>query len=609
MSNRTLGGGVGRRSIRVPQIQLLREALAIVERQAIRENRGVITAIGAARAAFNSNISGGYSLEAARTAAINAGAAVGGVARRSRVRPRADEEDVLDEGENDDDPMDVDEDDANDASNGNDSSSANDDDSGGDFTTDNPDAETAQNRTTMGIELEFLMAVCSSRNDGSDPHPNDIRLNWDLYRNVANASNDPDNTALAYTIRNRVIQNLREQNIIANKTDEGENNFGIATSVMHGDGNNRHPDFYWWNSLEYEEDRTNDAIIGDWKGYYAMNPNDDEDIQVDQGTQYLVQQFKDYHANHGLNPHLTRFSVVDSLDILGMVVRPVGNDNNALAVETAVREEIKTWLLREKADFYSNQYPVTVDPLAVKVKGDGPCPYYAWTCANDITIEVPRSIPLDNVTNEVVNPFDFYHWWDPELVSPIYDFDNLQSFEELRKVCATLRNTFRIFKPHKDTGTGLHVHIGQEAGWTLLQAKRFSTLWLVLEKPLSLFHTIDRASNEQWVEPMEKSSGIGLWVHERSESYKKYQATTTGQRKAHYDAQLAAHVPLDKFPGPLLQEILQNIWQYRTLTELSKSFGGAEMLNSKGTIRIRLSGNKRSDPAIGFDTVEFRTSE
>jgi hypothetical protein len=79
--------------------------------------------------------------------------------------------------------------------------------------TDNPPRRDGFTRTTMGFELEFLLAV-TPVGGGPDPHPGDGRWTCPALADIS-----IDSSLYEYTVSNRIIDELRNGNVVAKKWD------------------------------------------------------------------------------------------------------------------------------------------------------------------------------------------------------------------------------------------------------------------------------------------------------------------------------------------------------------------------------------------------------
>ncbi|KAI1342578.1 hypothetical protein F5Y15DRAFT_429932 [Xylariaceae sp. FL0016] len=306
-----------------------------------------------------------------------------------------------------------------------------DDDDHGD---ENPPAN-EPNRTTVGIELEFWLAVCQSDSACPDPHSAEDR--W-LCRELIDIAEGPE---FGYTCRNRIIDELRLRNIVAVKNldlqieDEG-------------------PNYPWWHSLEYESrPDPHGPLLGNWRGVYT-GTGDVEATAVD-----FVQQFADYHAQNNLRFAATKFRTLETVrQSIPAFLQGTGiTAQNANDVANRWLEIART-TLRDEKHTYERGLARATDPHAVMVNGSN-SKYWSWHCTkdasvggNDINPEdynvPPTSIPRDPRTGD---PWgwapEIYRWFSAEVISPIYDFNNPITWNNLRNACGALRDALRIHKP------------------------------------------------------------------------------------------------------------------------------------------------------------------
>ncbi|KAI1322486.1 hypothetical protein F5Y16DRAFT_415929 [Xylariaceae sp. FL0255] len=491
---------------------------------------------------------------------------------------------------------------------------ASDDDDTDDERLDNPAPLPAPNRTTIGFELEFLTAPCSKT--AVDPHPTDGRLNWEAVRNRLDDPGDIPLNVIAYGLRNNLIDTLRNEGIAANKTLETPH-FGRYSCLPTDRAIVDHA-HHWWDSFPntFEEQlrgnpaMNNDEIIRTWRRTYKVERRDRKEFREATGSHTLVQSFKDFHINKGIQPHFTTFQSVASLGIRNRIVGHASNPNKD-AIAARFHDEIHAWLVQKKHDYHVNEQR-RIDPNCVRVRGSN-TKYHAWTCIEECTVEAPWVCPVDAIGNRVA-PQDLYVWWSAEVISPIYDVNNVECRKSVFKVCQTLRDTFRIHKPLEEIGNGLHVHVGQELGWTLLHLKKFATLYVFLERELFSYHRRDRSTG-MYCTPMKRlPGGLLEWAFRDNPALfgNDNRATTQEPDKSRYERQLENHVPLDqlnKLGGDehKMRLCLQNLWQYDTVDQVAHRFG-ADAAGVKGALKVYIRGRKRSQTFDGAskDTIEFR---
>jgi hypothetical protein len=220
----------------------------------------------------------------------------------------------------------------------------------------------------------------------------------------------------------------------------------------------------------------------------------------------------------------------------------------------------------------------------------------------DYTLDM-GSLPKDPATDSRhALPPELYFWWGAEVISPVLDYDNPDTFKSLKTVCHALRDALRIHKPMAQIGSGVHVHIGQEAGWTLLHLKKFATLWHLLEDSLYHLHRRERIKS-LWVLPLTTDGVLAMHVFGRDENCSPSIATTPEPQRSAYGRQMSQYVP--SIPDPLLQAYFHNIWQHRSVKDLNDAM---QTYDGKGSVRWRLTGRKLSarPTAALLQTMEFR---
>ncbi|KAI8630502.1 hypothetical protein F5Y19DRAFT_483846 [Xylariaceae sp. FL1651] len=476
---------------------------------------------------------------------------------------------------------------------------------GGDSDDPHPRDPNGQNRTTIGFEFEHLVAVSRIDHECPDPHPGETR--W-LSQNLINQL--PGSPPFAYTVRNRIIDELRAKGVAAKKTEEPS----FEASWDYVDEEYANMDrLEWWNSLEYENPNSNDGWVRNWSGVYNWDSFLSSEDNICEAVKILRQQFLQYHIDNNLYIHLTRYVTLDSvLENVRGFINGAANNIDRERIATLWYEQTNLWLSKHKEKHYSASQDV-VDPDCLAHPRTKKI-YLAWTCTDDLTIFEkmpsssdytiqPEGLPINPVTGE---PFYFppglYKWFNAEIRSSILDYDHANTFPTLNRVCKTLRDTFRIHKPMTEVHTGVHIHIGQERGWTLLHLKKFATLWHLIEESLYKLHRNDR-TNAFWCKPLATATGLADYVFRRQKLCRRYTARTNEPQRSAYGAQMALYVP-DGLP-PQLQEYFHNIWQYETINNLNDAM---QARTGKGSTRWRLEGGKRTLKAEGIriQTLEFR---
>ncbi|RWA11371.1 hypothetical protein EKO27_g3740 [Xylaria grammica] len=237
--------------------------------------------------------------------------------------------------------------------------------------------------------------------------------------------------------------------------------------------------------------------------------------------------------------------------------------------------------------------------------------YTKWSCTDDISIKsvmpiytdyvIPEgSIPTEPDTQRPVGyPPDLYRWFGAELVSSVLDYDNPQTQLTLRTACAAIRDAMRVHKPMAIIGSGVHIHIGQQAGWTLLHLKKLVTLWHLVEPSIFRLHRRDREQSE-WCTPM-TDCDLARLVFNRQNRYSAVGANMMGPNKALYENYMNEYIP-DFRAHQALFEFLSHIWMYDSIDSLVRGLRA-----DASCISWRVGGNKLSDaPGLRLQTLEFR---
>ncbi|KAI1752530.1 hypothetical protein F4782DRAFT_546490 [Xylaria castorea] len=460
---------------------------------------------------------------------------------------------------------------------------------------DNPPVRDGGNATTIGFEFELLVAVARAEERFPDPHPTDHRWLSDLLINK-----DDEARSYKYTVRNKIIDQLNASGIIAHKTEE----YWYDTCSE---------DFEYWDSLEYEDSSQNDQIVLNWVGNYQWNGFETDDNNVEKAVKVLMEQFIEYHRDNNIELYMTTPAVIESVrgNVLFMIEGVSPSAGRRRAVELWY-ESVSLLVRDEKRKHYSSNVDYH-DPNSVPLNVANP-KYNAWSCTDDVSIRNPfpsyedytipdSSVPLrPNSVYTYAEPPELYKWFPAEVISSVLDYDNPSTREALRTACQTLREELRIHKPMEAVKTGVHVHIGQQAGWTLLHLKKFATLWHVIEPDMYKLHRRERKQSV-WCSPMARNCRLARSIFGRADA--RYQATTTGPLRGAYQAQMETHVPFLR--RRKLLEYFTNIWQYSTIRDLDTGMGPGGI--SQTCVRWRINGEKLSSETgqfVTIQTLEFR---
>ncbi|RYC60879.1 hypothetical protein CHU98_g5337 [Xylaria longipes] len=462
---------------------------------------------------------------------------------------------------------------------------------------DNPPVRNGGNATTIGFEFELLVAAARAREEFPDPHPTDHRWLSDHLINRDTAA-----LSFKYTMRNKIIDQLNAGGVTAHKTKEH-----WYDELLEG--------FEWWDSLEYENPNQNDQIVLNWVGKYEWNGFETDDANIHEAVRVLRRQFIEYHRNNNIELYMTTQAVIMTLrDNLFFMIEGLSTDIGRRNIVQLWYDSVSLLVRKEKRRHYSASGDYR-DPNSVAMKISDPT-YGAWSCTDDISIMDPiatyddykipaGSVPLvPNSNCTWADPPDLYSWFGAEVISSVLDYDNPLTREALKAACKTLRGELRIHKPVPAVHTGVHIHIGQQAGWTLLHLKKFATIWHLIEPDMYRLHRRDRKDNF-WCSPMTRNSNLASYIF-RGGSNSRYQATTTGPLRRAYRAQMQNWVPpIER--RPKLLEYFTNIWQYANIRDLDTAMGCGAL--SQTCIRWRIQGDKLSDeagPFVTIQTLEFR---
>ncbi|KAI0484991.1 hypothetical protein GGR56DRAFT_681011 [Xylariaceae sp. FL0804] len=307
----------------------------------------------------------------------------------------------------------------------------------------------------------------------------------------------------------------------------------------------------------------------------------------------------------------------------------------ARAVDVAMRwhgmAQRRLWNAAQKHGEADND---RTDPIAVRMPGVEGNDYQYWQCVSDTSVGVDKHredadvagrwylIPADSDSvplrppgapkggEAFAQPPRLYRWFGAEVISPILDYNHAETWPRVQQVCAALRNALRIHKPADLMGSGLHLHFGQERGFSLRQLKRFTALWLLLEDTLYGLHRRDR-SDAFYCDRLRKATRVGVGESPRT-------ARSPRRRQL---VQFEAHVATEKLMEAVTREAVtqelfdavQAVWLCRTVDELREFMAVPEDIDvgQQPGVKYRVSGvgNRTSDPRYKsriHQTLEIR---
>ncbi|KAI0111716.1 hypothetical protein F4814DRAFT_364121 [Daldinia grandis] len=482
----------------------------------------------------------------------------------------------------------------------------------------------ASNRTTVGVEFEFLLAVKPEGIKAPDPHPEERR--WQARRLGKYTTDDPEFTI---TVRNEIIDKLRGKGVLAVKS---AGDYILAAGFLST------KDFGWTSSKE--QDVAGNALgLLPWEGSYAWDYFKTNALNIDLGSEAMMEQFADFHKANSLELHCTSDSDLDTIieRQLQIIYRGFGRKRRVQFQKTRDRFKILAKDRTRKAlEEYELRVTGEVDPNSIDLPGAAPL-YRAWTCTLDFSIkpdpasesfyercihlyQVPKDtsrIPASFISQDedgndtfIKNPIELYTWYQGELRTSILDYNHSDTLPAIQRACATLRESFCIHKPTSAIQTALHIHFGQEEGWSLLHLKKFSTLWLIVEEDLEKLHRRDRSNGSNgYCLSNRRHSPISYSLrHELDDNLSDIEQKNPRVYRENMN-EMRNHVPFrptstDSYNlDEHIRNVIYEIWKYPNITELSRGMAGENNTYAK----LRIAGNQASTiTAWQKGTIEIR---
>ncbi|KAI0967649.1 hypothetical protein F4678DRAFT_482969 [Xylaria arbuscula] len=464
---------------------------------------------------------------------------------------------------------------------------------------DNPSLRGGPNMTTIGFELEFAVAATVASEGEEDPHQEDLR--W--FSEILIGKNI-DYLPFKFTVKNKLIDTLVAASIPIQK----DNVAWYAGFRPEERG------FEWWDSLEDDN-----MTLSDWSGSYIWDINLSEDENITLAVETLVTQFWEKHEDYDLERYVARQTTLENIRdglhkvFIGLVPRIECIERIKQQWFGIVFQEVKD--ARERRYAPGNMVVEDPDHVAVNTVDRR---YRRWSVIEDPSIcaEWPTAasyrIRSPTTRQNMLRlgyeaPSNAYNWFGAELVSPVMDYDNPRTLDALRRATGALRNKIRIHKPLSTIHSGVHIHIGQSAGWTLLHLKKFATLWAILEPGLYRIHRREREYS-QYCMPMNSECNLANLIYHRNPNFSRYGANTQGGQRETYRRQMKRFVPEFR-RRRRLTEFLQHVWQYHTINQLGEAMGSGVFADT--CVRWRISGGNLSDRASedNLQTLEFRSMQ
>ncbi|KAI1175384.1 hypothetical protein F4777DRAFT_598563 [Nemania sp. FL0916] len=480
---------------------------------------------------------------------------------------------------------------------------------------------------TFGVELEFLMVQCArltlaadGRLVARDPHSDEPgwissrmpvwerrNLRADLLRGSINNFAGPNGTfsdpldddlekkRWRYS-RVKLARVLRNQGLVVIKWPEEDFGFEDDAYVAI-------PDFSESDDSddEREEDFPNSNLLDRFRSTYTYDPSLDGETNGRAIMPKWQADYDNFHATNGLRIYRTRDNDIDSLINRCTAVGFPATASNRLRL---TREAFKTRLTEQRDEAKQareDDRNAQIDPLHVPVPGLSP-QYKAWTVTVDISVD-GNGMNVDRYANpaNLDDPYAQYHWFGAEVVSPVFALGDERARQAIRIACGSLRDALRCHKP-MEVSTGLHIHLGHTLGWTLYQAKRFATFWLLTEMTILALHRRDRDADAKWCAKI--WGGSSLWRALYSTN-PQHHTTYAGRvpnnnppdQKQTYADEMAANVSRNANMPDQYRELIYLIWQYPSITALHQGLGESTLVRTGIKWQIRGVNSSLERPA------------
>ncbi|KAI0023615.1 hypothetical protein F4780DRAFT_786345 [Xylariomycetidae sp. FL0641] len=168
------------------------------------------------------------------------------------------------------------------------------------------------------------------------------------------------------------------------------------------------------------------------------------------------------------------------------------------------------------------------------------------------------------------NPSLLYRWFPATVYSPLLSSSAYPA--ALRRACGALRTRLRVHKPASALRGHVGVHVGSPRGWTLLQLKRFLTLWLAVEDAATLLHpehaSLPRVrATALGDRRLALRSRLGLYAAAPDPALEWYVPRRVSAARR---ADLAAHVPGTGRLARRHPELLRLLWGYVSVSALAE---------------------------------------
>ncbi|KAI5920618.1 hypothetical protein F4810DRAFT_713308 [Camillea tinctor] len=483
-------------------------------------------------------------------------------------------------------------------------------------------------RPTLGIELEFMLAVCPNTFHervvkSKDPHPSDPRwcsktlgaIDWTEEYGPNGEDLIGDNeTRLRQACRNKLTRILRNVNLTVVKVpDEHIDIFEQTMSYVEPTTFSETDDSDDETELPYPNSDYLDNFV---PPPAIWDPDLNNGMNALTARSHFITEFVNYHVTHNLRLHRTS---TDDIDDFGDRLPFSGPwTQNAMDMARAKFGADAGKMIWEEKRSSERRRNTQRDPLHVDVAGIQDR-YRSWTVTADFSVDgngmvaSRYQIPAHRRGEE---PMEEYIYFGAEVVSPVLPANVEATYDAIRRACAALRDTLRIHKPMQ-VSTGFHVHLGHLRGWNLLQLKRFATLWFLTEDFILHLHRVDRGTDNKWCARI--GEGTQLWAALNSNNRRTWTncsdvlpRVADGPIKDQFRASFEANVPIAHLDAPQIN-FLWHLWQLSSITRLAQALTGYEREEDRFCIRTglrwRLFGRKNTPAAVadrGTQTVEVR---
>ncbi|KAI1485717.1 hypothetical protein F5X96DRAFT_689959 [Biscogniauxia mediterranea] len=445
-----------------------------------------------------------------------------------------------------------------------------------------------RNKLCWGFSLEFAMATCRGRNSKTDPHPWETRwLPWylgtpKLRPNGIRFLDEFDEKRWNLWVRDHIYETLQ----IA-----GEDTARIDDDTL-WPGHKEKDESSFYDRLDFgileaaENHKLICSFVDAFNGYgYDWDPQDTPATNRIKAWAQIREQFEEYLLANQVHPGWILYTT--TLYIADNFRRPTflrGDWPDATRDQLITIARGGLWpftlLSQRLLDMYDR--PLTAKAPVRKMRDKHR--FASVGRSSDVLIDYLIDADYQRPGKDP-NIVRRYKWFPGKFRSRTMD-DDPTTFRSMRSTCVALRATYRIHKPLSTIGGTLCVHIGSVEFWTLTQLKKFATLWILAEKAIMKCCRKERGS-EYTARP--------LGTHSRLAKYLELMRNRQGYAYSCEDIvelewfrnrvysekrmdEFRAYVPIIFPDGDHIGELIQEIWQYRSINALREGLGDAKQL-------------------------------